>query len=630
MPPKITAERDGRRIRTKSVWYPKAAAEAKRIPGSSYAETSKTWSYPLDLFACRALRRVYGDRLVIGPELWAWAQSERRMRRRLRRLGRSHDTPIERVPEIAPILAKAMEDRRYQKAGARFAAIARRSCIADQPGLGKTTMSLAALMEAELWEGRHLVVAPKVSLHPTWERQIHEWTDGVAVAVPEGRAARAEAIDRFLALDSGARFLCVNPAMLRVKMAKYCSSCRRFEGEQPWSDEHHWMAHKTSSRPAAINWPGLLELDWDSVIVDESHDLLAAYKPSNVSQTVEGLMRLRTKAGGLRLALTGTPLRGHESRQWGMREWLGINTGGYWAWIDQYFEIVEDAFGRTIGGILDERLEEFGEEIDAYMLRRTKREVRPDLPEKDVQPVWVTMSPRHRKLYQRFAIEGEMKLKGGVIAGLGVLSELSRVKQLAYGTWTVGAKGKLTPGGESPKAEWLLDALAERGVTGNPKTDFLPEEGVGHKYVVASQWTEVIDDLARRLAAAGIRCEKITGKITGKARDAVAHGFQNSYSGPRVLLLNTYAGGVSLDLDHYCDEMFIMDETFVADDQEQLEGRIDNRSGRVANRTFWYVRTEDTIEEQIAKTNIGQDELQKDLLDRRRGAQAAERLLGIS
>lgn len=631
---KVAAERDGRRIRTKSKWYPSASAEARLIPGASWSKTSSTWSYPLDLATCRDLRRVYGERLTIGPELWAWAQNERRRRRRLRRLGRAHDAPIERVPEISPKLAKALEDRRYQKPGARFAAETRAACIADQPGLGKTALSLAALMEAGLWEGRHLIVAPKVSLHPTWERQIHEWTPGIAIAVPEGRGSRAEAISRFLALDSGARFLCVNPAMLRVKMGQYCSKCDMWDrGPGPygeWPTEHTWMGHSTKSMPAAIDWPGLLDEKWDSIIVDESHALLAAYKPSNVSQTVEGLMRLQLRPGGLRLALTGTPLRGHESRQWGTREWLGLNTGGYWTWIDQYFEVAEEAFGRTIGHVRKDREDEFGEEIDSYMLRRTKREVRPDLPEKDVQPVWLTMSPRHAKLYKKFAVEGEVKLRGGVVAGLGVLSELSRVKQLAYGMWSVNDRGKLVPRGESPKADYLLGALAERGVTGNPKTDFLPEEDVGHKYVVVSQWTEVIDDVERRLKSAGIQTLKITGSVTGKRRDQAQYDFNEKYDGPRVLLLNTTAGGVSLDLDRYCDEMFILDETFVADDQEQVEGRIDNRSGRVATRTYWYVRTEGTIEEDIAKSNIGQDELQKNLLDRRRGIEVAERLLGIS
>src|SRR5690606_30639962 len=92
-------------------------------------------------------------------------------------------------------------------------------------------------------------------------------------------------------------------------------------------------------------------------------------------------------------------------------------------------------------------------------------------------------------------------------------------------------------------------------------------------------------------------------------------------------LINTTAGGVSIDLDAWCDEMFILDETWIRDQQVQLEGRIDNRSGRSAPRTYHYIRTEGTLEEYIAKENITQDEMQKQLLDRRRGAKVAEHII---
>jgi hypothetical protein len=93
------------------------------------------------------------------------------------------------------------------------------------------------------------------------------------------------------------------------------------------------------------------------------------------------------------------------------------------------------------------------------------------------------------------------------------------------------------------------------------------------------------------------------------------------------MLIQTVTGGVSIDLDAWCDEMVILDETFVADDQVQLEGRINNRSGRVSPRMWYYVRVADTIQMKIAASNWSQHNLQHELLDGRRGVKKALHLI---
>ena len=95
-----------------------------------------------------------------------------------------------------------------------------------------------------------------------------------------------------------------------------------------------------------------------------------------------------------------------------------------------------------------------------------------------------------------------------------------------------------------------------------------------------------------------------------------------------MFFLNTFAGGVSLTLDA-ADDMVILDETWVPDDQEQLEDRI-HRISRGETRspaTYWYVRTRGTIEEHIARTTLGKDTIQKRLMDGRRGVALARQLL---
>ncbi len=195
MGPKIHAEIEGNRIATRSPWYPKAAAEAKSVPGYSWNKSAKAWTYPLDYQTCLALRRIYGDRLVIGPELWAWAAEEKARRSYLSEASKRMDAEIYRVPEISPRLAEAMGSRTYQRSGAAFGAVAGSVLFADQPSLGKTSMALATLMEADAWKGRHLVIAPKTSLATVWKRWPLDGRGGcLGTGGPEGPGRRSRSI----------------------------------------------------------------------------------------------------------------------------------------------------------------------------------------------------------------------------------------------------------------------------------------------------------------------------------------------------------------------------------------------------------------------------------------------------
>src|SRR3546814_6541700 len=80
---------------------------------------------------------------------------------------------------------------------------------------------------------------------------------------------------------------------------------------------------------------------------------------------------------------------------------------------------------------------------------------------------------------------------------------------------------------------------------------------------------------------------KITGGVSPKKRLAAQNTFQ-AVGGPRIMLINTMAGGVAIDLDQHCDELFFMDETFIPDDQEQVEDRI-HRVSRIHRVTIHYL-----------------------------------------
>lgn len=605
-------------------WREDIPPKCKSIPGATWSKVSKTWSFPLTMTALRSLRREFGDELAPDAEINAWATAERAKERTLKRLAGRDDTRLSLVPQIAPTLALAMGSRTYQRVGARFGAEAGSFLLADEPGLGKTATTFAAIVESGNVDDEHLVIAPKSSLSTVWERQQKLWLPiANSVAMPEGKVKRDKALKFFDELDTP-KFLIVNPAMIRRKYGHYCKLCDHWKEDKAKPPvEHYLQDHKYKRAIRSEEWPEILNRQWNTVVLDESHRALAAYTPANVTQQTQGLLDLKSKN---RIALTGTPLRGHETRIWGTLDWLGLKTGGYWGFVSQFFEVADTYFGKEVIGLDPAMEKDFYKMLDRYVLRRTRAEVRKDLPLGRRERVMLQMSPAHEKQYLEFELMGETELESGLVASQGTLSELTRLKQMAWGIWRDAGGGRLEPSGESSKMDWILEFLAERGIAGG-KDDWFPEEGAAYKYVIASNFTEIIDFIEGQLNKKGINTFKITGAVTGKRRTEYVNTFQSRDRKTRVMLLNTMTGGESIELDAWCDEEIIVDETFVADDQVQLEGRINNRSGRVSPRTWWYLTMADTVEERIAEGNWTQHNLQHKLLDGRRGVQTALHLI---
>ena len=619
----------GYRIHLKSGWFPGVAEMCKSVPGASWNKTQQVWTYPCDLPTCRNLRRVFTDMLQIGPNLSAWAREAIAEEEALRALGRLRDAELTLVPSLAPKMAEAMARRTYQRVAARFIARARRVCIADEPAMGKTLEILAGIMEADLWFGQHIIVAPKTSTDVVWATEIRKWTDARPFPMPEGKAARARTIDQFISCQDPIKFLIVNPEMLQIKLGNWCKICEEWQDKTiVMPDEHYTDAHPWDIRIMKQDWPILHDAIWNSVIVDEAHKCLLGIRgsgPFKKTQTGEGLTSLKVVRDGVMVAATGSPLKGKPRNFWPTFHWLRPKEySSFWRWAETYLVVQDNGYGLDVKGINPLREEDLYKSLDSIMLRRTRRECQAELPPKDYQDHWVDMLPAQKRQYTSMLEEGEALIGDQHVQAMGILAEFTRLKQLSFGEWKVDSarNNKMTPVA-SPKFEWLAWQLEKRGVTGDPETEFGEM-----KYVIGSQFTEILDWCERQLNALGIETIKITGGVSNKRRAEAQRNFE-SPGGARVLLINVQAGGVAITLDRYCDEMFILDETWVRDEMVQLEGRIDNRKAeeRVAPRVYHYIRTRETVEQSIAESGLTQDEIQAALLDTRRGVAFAKRLL---
>ena len=644
---RIIAEKVGTRIYITSPYA--AKDRIKSIVGARWAKAARAWTFPLDLEICRLLREEFQNDLEIGPELWQWAAAERAQEASLTSMTDVKDIDVMKtvvLPDIrdnAPTMWEAMLNRPYQPVASLYMAKARTCLNGDQPGIGKTIETLGALIQAHCG-GPVLILAPKTSCQVVWEPEIERWlgdyAGGYTITQTAGLtpAKRAEAYDRFRwLLDRQAEgrndaatmhFLIANAEQAGIKKFTACPAgiC---DGDEDWCPELDKHVNKSETRR-----PFLHEITWSAIIADETHKWLINTRGNQASQVGYGFTRLRLAENGLKFALTGTPLKGKKHNLFGTLNWLKPKTySSKWRWAEQYFVIKKetvwagrargDIETKTIMDLRDDRRESFFRSLNTMMIRRTKDELRAINPmwmppEKRYHDVYVEMEGKQKTHYKAMEKNAQVSLGSGYLSAQGVLAEMTRLRQFANsdGDFVDGVFKPMLPSG---KFNWLLQFLEERGI--EPKGVLSDEV---HKVVVASQFTAQVNTWAAELRDKGIEAYVLTGETKDRDRLRLVDLFQNK-DDVRVFLINTNAGGVSITLDA-ADDIVVMDETWVPDEQEQLEDRVHRASNVLHQVDVWYVRTKDTIEEAIAKTNEDKAKNNHVVLDARRGLKfAAER-----
>lgn len=617
---KIRLEREGSKYIALRGWIgPQTPGLCKSVPGARFKPepaNDKRWLYPLDYGVCLALREAFGQQLDIGPELASWARAARDEAARLREIAGASSATLVNVPRYAPKIAQAMANRTYQQVAAAFGARAGSFLLTDQPGLGKTIETLAALIEANgERRGLYLIFCPKVAVESVWAAEVAQWIGdrADAFALTGTRQQREDTLTAALVKASWRKrdvFVIANIEMARIKPETVYAA-----------DGSKKVVHKVEN----AEYPALLTAEWDAIIVDESHRALirTSGKPT---QTLAGMRALKAPR---RIALSGTPMRGKPEQLWGTLNWLRPDLyGGYWKWVERYFNLKSNGFSNyVLDGMRTGAQDRMAEDLRTISLRRTKAEVLSELPPKQYAgshliaddpnsplAVWLTLDGKQAKQYREFERDAAIETDSGELSANGILAENTRKKQLAGAALDVTADGKVRPILPSVKFDWLVEKLTELGIV----------EGEGDsKIVVASQFTSLLNLFTRELRAMGIAVHLLTGETPDKARHAMIEDFQTTDE-VRVFLLNTKAGGVAVTLDR-ADDLVLLDETYVPDDQEQVEDRI-HRTSRIHNVTIYNLRVLDTIEEEIAWITAAREDVQKYLLDGARGVEQARKI----
>jgi superfamily II DNA or RNA helicase len=350
---------------------------------------------------------------------------------------------------------------------------------------------------------------------------------------------------------------------------------------------------------------------FDYVVLDEAQ---AIKNPASQSAKAARLLDANH-----RLALTGTPVENHLGDLWSIFEFLNPGVLGsstkFGLLVRGEPEEADEApapgmlsgqavlSGAAGGGpaagespagdprvAMDPRAAaQIARALRPFILRRTKKQVLTELPEKTEQTIVCELEPEQRKLYEQLRqhYRGTLlnKLEGGGASPLGgstmmVLEALLRLRQAACHPGLIDPKRGDEPSG---KLGVLLDRL----------TDIIEE---GHKALVFSQFTSMLALVRRRLDERKIVYEYLDGQT--RHRKKHVQRFQTDPHCP-LFLISLKAGGLGLNLTA-AEYVFILDPWWNPAVEAQAIDRI-HRIGQTRHVFAYRLIAEETVEQRIAE-----------------------------
>ena len=304
---------------------------------------------------------------------------------------------------------------------------------------------------------------------------------------------------------------------------------------------------------------------WDTIILDESQ---AIKNPD--SQVARAAFALE---GGFRITLSGTPVENRLEELWSQMHFVNR---GLLAGRAEFQQRYAAPIGRGEPGAA-ERLRT---RIRPFVLRRLKRDVAPELPPRTEAVMYCELDETERVLYDTIRaathkdIVERLAVGGSVIAAL---EALLRLRQAA-------CHADLVPGAtadRSSKVDRLCHALADAVAD-------------GHKSLVFSQWTSLLDRIEPHLRDKNIDFVRLDGST--RDRGAVVNAFQDD-AGPPVMLISLKAGGTGLNLTA-ADHVFLCDPWWNPAVEDQAADRT-HRIGQDKPVMVYRLVATDTVEERI-------------------------------
>ena len=481
------------------------------------------------------IRHLFGDEILS-------AETKAEIRNMARRFASLETTEVE-VPES---LQATLRD--YQIQGLKWLNFLDDlnfgGCLADDMGLGKTVQILAFILSQRKKHAfnTNLVVVP-TSLLFNWQAEVEKFAPSIKVFLHygPGRPKTHQHFDEYEIVLTTYGMLLSDIGMMKQFRFNY-------------------------------------------LFLDESQ---AIKNPESQRYKAARLLQSRNK-----IVLTGTPIENNTFDVYGQ---FSFACPGFLGSKQHFREL----YSTPIDKFKDlRRATELQEKIRPFLLRRTKKEVAKELPDKTEMVMYCEMGEEQRAIYNaqeqelRDYIDGKTddelkKSSMHVLTGLIKLRQICNVPSLV--------KGDEHQGDVSSKMEVLLEQIED-------KVPF-------HKILVFSQFVAMLDLVKKELEKRNIPFEYLTGQT--KDRASKVNSFQERED-VRVFLISLKAGGTGLNLTE-ADYVFIVDPWWNPAVENQAIDRC-YRIGQKKNVVAVRLICPHTIEEKIMKMQAAKSKLVTDLI----------------
>lgn len=338
--------------------------------------------------------------------------------------------------------------------------------LADEMGLGKTVQTIAFIMSEE--NKKTLIITP-TSLIYNWRDEIERFAPDLNVGIAYGSSVKYEKI----------------------------------------IDEHEVIL--TTYGTLKNNIDKYENIEFDYCIIDEAQNI-----KNPLAQITRTVKHIKARVN---FALTGTPIENNLVELWSIFDFV---MPGYL----YSKEVFEKKF------ILDNDcdLDSIKLLIKPFILRRTKKEVVEDLPDKIEKKILVEMTSAQKSIYNSYIKSVREKVKNSYQGKIEVFSYLTKLRQICLDPSIIFDEYK----GGNGKLKVALSLVKEH----------ITSDG---KVLLFSQFTSVLKKIGEALKEDDIKYFYLDGSTKSKERIKLVNEF-NSCTKVKVFLISLKAGGTGLNL----------------------------------------------------------------------------------
>ena len=442
--------------------------------------------------------------------------------------------------------------RDYQKVGYKWLKTIEKykfgGILADDMGLGKTLQIIALLKsEKESKSNTTSIVVCPSTLVLNWKAEVEKWCDTIKVLIIKGTAEeRIEKIKEYQNYD----LIITSYDLLKRDIGNYEESNFKY------------------------------------IIADE-----AQYIKNSLTQNATSLKSLK---GEIKFALTGTPIENSIAELWSIFDFI---MPGYLYNYNKFKKKFEEPILKFEDKATLERLKKL---ISPFILRRVKKDVLTELPEKNITVMKNEMEEEQEKIYLSYLAQTKKEVAEELSdstfekSKFKILMLLTRLRQICcHPSLFIENYNK-----GSGKLKQCLDLV----------TDAIDS---GHKILIFSSYTSMFEIMEKELNKLNIEYFKLIGDTPVSKRIEMVDEFNNNES-IKVFLISLKAGGTGLNLTS-ADVVIHYDPWWNVSSENQATDRA-YRIGQKNSVQVYKLITSNSIEEKINKMQERKEKLSKDVL----------------